>query len=127
MKVNAMIIGAGRSGTTTVYEYLKQHPEICFSITKELHYFSIPELYARGEQYFHSLFPDYKDQKIVATADTYLLMDRDAPKRIKEYNPGMKFIIVLREPVARAYSNYNYSVNFGHEKKDISFLDTINL
>lgn len=127
MKVNTLIIGAGRSGTTSLYAYLKQHPEVYFSITKEVHYFSIPELYARGENYFHSLFPDVKEQKIIASADTYLLIDKEAPVRIRNYNPAMKFIILLRDPVDRAYSNYNYSVNYGHEKKQISFLETIAL
>lgn len=48
-------------------------------------------------------------------------MDAEAPARVKAYNANMKLIIMLREPVARAYSNFNYSVNFGHEKSDISF------
>ena len=74
---------------------------------------------------FHSLFPESK--RINASADTYLLMDADGPKEFRDYNPQMKFIVVLREPVARAYSNYNYSVNFGHEKNGIDFLDTIAL
>ena len=127
MKVNTIIIGAGRSGTTSLYEYLKQHPDVYFSITKEVHYFSIAELYARGESYFHSLFPDVKDQKIIATADTYLLIDKQAPERIKNYNPAMKIIILLRDPVDRAYSNYNYSINYGHEKKQVSFLGSMPL
>lgn len=127
MKVNTLIIGAGRSGTTSLYEYLKQHPAICFSLTKEVHYFSIPELYKRGENYFHSLFPDYKNQEIVATADTYLLIDKEAPARIKKYNPAMKIIILLRDPVERAYSNYNYSVNYGHEKEKMTFIESLSL
>lgn len=124
--VNTLIIGAGRSGTTSLYAYLEKHPAVNFSITKELHYFSIPDLYNRGENYFHSLFTD-RNKKIIATADTYLLMDAEAPARVKAYNANMKLIIMLREPVARAYSNFNYSVNFGHEKSDISFLETIKL
>ncbi len=124
--VNTLIIGAGRSGTTSLYAYLENHPEVNFSITKELHYFSIPDLYHRGESYFHSLFNE-RNKKVVATADTYLLMDTEAPARVKAYNEKMKIIIMLREPVARAYSNFNYSVNFGHEKVGISFLDTIQL
>ncbi len=125
-KVNAIIIGAGRSGTTSLFAYLEQHPEVACSITKEVHYFSITDLYKRGEVYLHSLF-ESTDKKIIATADTYLLMDTDAPERIRLYNPDMKIIIMLREPVARAYSNYNYSVNFGHEKKGIGILETIAL
>ncbi len=126
MKVNTLIIGAGRSGTTSIYEYLSNHPEVNFSITKEVHYFSIEDLYKRGEKYFHSLF-EQSDKKIMATADTYLLIDKKAPEKIRNYNPDMKLIVMLRDPVERAYSNYNYSVNYGHEKENIPFLDSIQL
>nr|MDA3953858.1 sulfotransferase domain-containing protein [Bacteroidales bacterium] len=61
-----------------------------------------------------------------ASSDTYLLIDKDAPKRIFDYNPNMKIIIMLREPVARAYSSYVYAINNGHEKKNITFRDTYN-
>lgn len=124
--VNTLIIGAGRSGTTSIAAYLAAHPEVSFSITKELHYFSIPDLYKRGESYFHSLFPD-ATKKITSTADTYLLMDHAAPEKVSAYNPQMKIIIMLRDPISRSYSNYNYSINFGHEKKEHSFLNTIDL
>jgi hypothetical protein len=123
-KVNTIIIGAGRSGTTSLFAYLEQHPDVNTSITKEVHYFSIVDLFNRGEAYFHSLF-DARNKKIVATADTYLLMDTDAPARIQAYNPNMKIVVMLRDPVDRAYSNFNYAVNFDHEKKPIRFLDTI--
>lgn len=125
-KVNTIIIGAGRSGTTSVFAWMEQHPDIQFSITKEVHYFSLPGLYHRGEKYFHSLF-EGPEKKIVATADTYLLMDHEAPARIKAYNPDMRIIIMLRDPVERAFSNYQYSVKFGHEDSNIAFADTIAL
>ncbi|HNK99181.1 MAG TPA: sulfotransferase domain-containing protein [Chitinophagales bacterium] len=125
-KVNTIIIGAGRSGTTSVFAWMEHHPDIQFSITKEVHYFSLIDLYQRGEKYFHSLF-EGESKKIIATADTYLLMDHDAPARIKAYNPDMRIIVMLRDPIDRAYSNYQYSVQFGHERSDISFADTITL
>lgn len=124
MKVDTIIIGAGRSGTTSLYTYLNAHPQVCFSITKELHYFSLPDLYARGEKYLHSLFT-CSGQKCIATADTYLLTDADAPEKVKAYNAHMRILIMLRDPVERAYSNYSYSVNFGHEEKGVAFLDTL--
>jgi len=126
MKVNAIIIGAGRSGTTSVYQYLSNHKEVNFSITKEVHYFSIDDLFKRGDKYFHSLF-EPQEKKITATADTYLLIDKKAPERIKTYNPEMKLILMLRDPVERAFSNFNYSVNYGHEESNTSFLKTIQL
>lgn len=125
-KVNTIIIGAGRSGTTSVFAWMEQHPDIQFSITKEVHYFSLPDLYKRGETYLHSLF-EGTEKSVIATADTYLLMDHEAPARIKAYNPAMRIIVMLRDPVDRAYSNYQYSVQFGHERAEIAFTDTIAL
>lgn len=125
LKVDALIIGAGRAGTTSLYSMLQAHPEVCFSNIKEVHYFSIPELYKRGENYFHSFFRKCSGRQVTASADTYLLMDHDAIQRIFSYNPAMKLIVMLREPVARAYSSYNYSVNLGHHKAYASFTDSI--
>ena len=126
MRVNTLIIGAGRSGTTTLCKILEEHSQVCFSKIKEVHYFSITDLNSRGKEYYHSFFPHYKNHKIVASADTYLLMDYDAIKRIKEYNPNMKIVVMLRNPVNRAYSSYNYSVNYGYHNAYTSFLNSIN-
>ncbi|HKJ41747.1 MAG TPA: sulfotransferase domain-containing protein [Sunxiuqinia sp.] len=125
MRVNTLVIGAGRSGTTSLCKYMEEHPGICFSVIKELHYFSIEELYQRGLEYYHSFFPEYKGQSIVASADTYLLMDHAAILRIKDYNPDMKIVVLLRQPVDRTYSSYNYSVNYGHHDAYPSFLDSL--
>ena len=124
-RVNTLIIGAGRSGTTSLYAYLETHRDVCFSSIKEVHYFSIDELFKRGERYYHSFFRKCDDATVIASADTYLLMDYDAITRIHAYNPDMKIIVMLRDPVARAYSSYNYSVNYGHHKAYGTFLDSV--
>jgi hypothetical protein len=124
-KVNTLIIGAGRSGTTSLYHYLARHPDICFSDIKEVHFFSIKDLYKRGENYFHSYFSAHTNQKIIASADTYLLIDKEAPQRILSYNPAMKFIVLLREPVARSYSSYHYALNNGYQDKKLKFIDSL--
>jgi len=126
-KVNTLIIGAGRSGTTSLYSYLEAHREVCFSNIKEVHYFSIKELYKKGEKYYHSFFRKNNQAPVIASADTYLLMDHEAISRIHAYNPDMKLIVMLRDPVYRAYSSYNYSVNYGHHDAYHSFLDSIDL
>jgi len=118
-KIDAIIIGAGRSGTTTLYEYLNQHPEVTFSDIKEIHYFSVLDLYKRGAEYFHSFFKGkFKTQ---VTADTYLLADSDAPKRVFDYNPQIKVIIILRNQVDRAFSGFNYAKNFGYLSEETTF------
>lgn len=125
MRVNALIIGAGRSGTTTLYTYLKGHGDVCFSYIKEVPFFSLKEHFAKGEKYYHSFFRKCGRAPVLASADTYLLMDQKAISRVKAYNPAMKILVMLREPVARAYSSYTYSVNFGHHKAYASFLDSM--
>lgn len=125
MKVNLLIIGAGRSGTTSIYKYLDQHPDVCFSSIKEIHYFSIEELYKRGEKYYHSFYDHYQGEKLYASADTYLMMDYQAIEKIKAYNENIKILVMLRDPVDRAYSSYNYSVNYGYHDALENFSDCI--
>lgn len=122
MKVNHIIIGAGRSGTTSLVEYLKQHPAVQFSSIKEVTYFSVNDHYQRGEEYLHSFY-EPNDKPIVATSDTYLLMCKEGPKRMAEFNPDMKLTVILRDPSERAYSNYHFSVNNGHIDGSLGFME----
>jgi hypothetical protein len=89
-----------------------------------VHYFSIPDLYRRGEGYYHGFFRRYRGESVVASADTYLMTDHEAIQRIRAYNPEMKIIALLRDPVARAWSSYHYSVNYGHHGAYADFLDS---
>jgi len=123
MKLNHIIIGAGRSGTTSLVAYLQQHPKINFSTIKEVTYFSVKDHFKRGETFLHSFFKE-SEGKVNATSDTYLLMDEVAPKRIFDYNPDMKIAVILREPAARTFSNYQYSLNQGYIDKKIALMDS---
>jgi hypothetical protein len=125
MKVNLLIPGAGRSGTTSLCKILEEHPQVCFSGIKEIHFFSLTDLHQRGDSYYHSFFGHYNNEPVKASADTYLFIDHDAIQRVYDYNPDMKFIIMLRDPVSRAYSSYNYAVNYGYESPKISFSQAI--
>ncbi len=125
MKINAVIIGAGRSGTTTLYQYFEKHRDVCFSDIKEVHYFSVDELFERGENYYHSFWKHCKNEDVMIAADTYLLIDKKAPKRIAEYNPDMKIIIILRNPVERAWSSFQYALNNGYISNNKLFIQSI--
>ena len=123
MKIDHVIIGAGRSGTTSLVAYLKQHPNVNFSSIKEVTYFSVRDHYQRGEAFLHSFFTE-NECDVTATSDTYLLMDVEAPKRLYDYNPNAKITVILREPSARTHSNYNFSVNHGYIDQSISLLES---
>lgn len=121
-KVEYLVIGAGRSGTTTLCSHLANHPELSFSKIKEVHFFSQQDLYERGEAYLHGFFPK---EGIKITADTYLLVDYKAIERIRSYHPDMKFIVLLRDPVERAVSSFNYTRNFGYDEEQTSVIESL--
>ncbi len=123
MKLNHIIIGSGRAGTTSLVAYLKQHSAVNFSSIKEVTYFSVEDHYKRGTRFLNSFFKE-KEGALNVTSDTYLLMDKEAPRRLFDYNPEAKITVILREPSTRTYSNYNFSVNHGYIDGSISLIES---
>ena len=121
---NFLIIGAARSGTTSLYQYLVQHPCIEPCVVKQLHFFD--EYYGRGVNWYRANFPTcfkkFKHEKIkkikflTGEATPYYLQNPHAPKRVFELNPKMKLILLLRNPVDRAFSHYKRKWKNGSEK-----------
>lgn len=124
-KVNLLIIGTQKAGTTSLYEYLKQHTDIYFPDIKEIAYFVDDASYKKGDAYYHSFFTKVGNEKIIASAYVHMLSSHKAPERVKKYNAAMKFIVMLREPASRAYSAYNYALKKGWEDEKNSFEKTI--
>ena len=122
-KPNFFIVGAPRSGTTSMYIYLKQHPEIYVSVDKEPHFFDNNNL--RGEEFYRRLFPlrmhvrarERRSGRRAATgeATTYYLSHPAVPARVRAMLPDVRLIAILRDPVDRAYSHYQLSVREGGE------------
>ena len=113
-----VIIGAQKSGTTSLYDFIVKHPAIAPASKKELDYFSV--FYKYGEQWYRSNFPTnlsryrfYKKtgQKLLSGEATpnYLFYPA-IPGRMKEILPDVKLIVILRNPVDRAYSHYHYNI-----------------
>jgi hypothetical protein len=100
-----LVIGAPRSGTTTVSHWLRDHPQVAFSATKELQFFD--RFHDRGlGWYLDQLPPDPGDRVVVeATTPTYL-SEEAVPARVAAALPDALLTAVLREPVARAWSHY---------------------
>ncbi len=127
IRVNTLIVGAARTGTTSLCHQLAQHPQVCFSTQKEPPYFSIAEHYQKGPGFLHEFFPHYQGEPVVATADTYLFIHHKAIARIANYNPKMRIVIMLREPVARAYASFQYAKNNGYEPASRDFVTSMKL
>ena len=116
MKVDFFIVGAPKAGTTSLYHYLDEHYDICMSSDKEPNYFSDEELHEQRMYYgksrvetldiYHSLFDKHSESKIKGEASVSYLFYNKVPKKIKEYNPNAKIIIMLRNPSHRAFSHY---------------------
>ncbi len=109
-----LIIGAQRSGTTALFNYLGQHPDISLPIKKESHYFD--RFFSRGSLWYRAHFPVAKSKKISGEATPYYLFYPLAPARVKSALPQIKLIIILRSPDERAVSHYWHEARRGFEK-----------
>lgn len=119
-----VIIGAMKCGTTSLHNYLAQHPQICMSFPKkEVHFFD--QKYSRGERWYRAHFPlrlhrDWKEartqRRILLGESTpdYIFQPHVLPRMIKLL-PHVKLIVVLRSPGGRAISHYYHAVRRGYE------------
>lgn len=108
--------GAQKAGTTTLYEILKQHPQLCLSSKKETKYFlkDIDELSLID--YRDNYFRHCNGKNVIGEIDPEYLFYRDVPRKIKSVlGSNVKFVFLLRNPVDRAYSHYWMSYRRGFE------------
>ena len=118
-----VIIGAKKSGTTSLYDFVTMHPAIAPAAEKEVGYF--PQTHYPDELWYRSNFPTnlsrrrfYKktSQKLLSgEASTGYLFKPMVPGRMKELLPDVKLIAILRNPVDRAHSDYHHSARWGKE------------
>jgi hypothetical protein len=128
---NFLILGAVKSGTTSLYEYLRQHPQIYMSPTKESSFFASEgaEPGVRGPRRrwasqstvadintYRALFRGVTDQVAIGEASPVYLINPRAPARIKHYIPDAKLIAILRDPVESAYSAFVMRRLYGDER-----------
>ncbi|MCP5061606.1 MAG: sulfotransferase domain-containing protein [Ignavibacteriae bacterium] len=130
-KPEFLIIGAAKSGTTSLYYYLKQHEQIFMSSVKEPNYFALIDnlIYRNGtvgkgyeqgfcftkEEYL-KLFENAKPNQLCGEASPIYLYNENTALNIYNYNPNMKLIAILRNPVERAFSNFKYHLKADLEK-----------
>lgn len=112
MKVDFLIAGTQNGGTSALDTYLRAHPDICMANRKEVHFFDNEGFFSDGQPNYaryHSYFPDVSDSTNtrVGEATPIYMYWHEAPRRIHEYNPGIKLIISLRNPITRAFSHWN--------------------
>lgn len=146
---NFFVVGAAKSGTTSLYEYMKMHPQIYMAPIKETHHFSTDidnskfrPNYARSlnkdlskfletdmqEGIFHAfvkerdqydkLFKNVKDEKAIGEITNSYLYSQEAARNIFTRFPDAKVIMMLRNPIDRAFSHYLMDLRIGYETND---------
>lgn len=110
-----LVIGAGKSGTTTLYEYLNRHPDVFLTEVKEPEFFSRDDVYEKGFDWYGSLFADARPGQLLGECSTTYTRwphTADASTRIAEAVPDAKLICIMRQPVDRAYSHYCHDMRY---------------
>ena len=120
-KPNFIIAGFPKCGTTSLFHYLKQHPEIFMPKQKELHFFTQPQIFKlnkgpkdkvvkqphiKSEKEYLELFKSVKDEIAVGDASPSYINYPENFGMIKQYLNDPKVIVIVRDPIDRAYSNY---------------------
>jgi hypothetical protein len=122
-QVTFLIGGTEPAGTNQLYHLLGQHSDICLpaSPQPEPNYFSKQAEFSKGHEYYHQLYFSHRGaQTVVGEKSGRYLWHPEAAARILQYNPAMKLIFLLRDPIARAYSNYRFNCMNGIETLDFA-------
>jgi hypothetical protein len=130
--IGFLIIGAPKAGTTSLFEYMRQHPEIHMPANKEVYFFNMDSIYQRGWDWYQTTMlrdaplgtvcgeatTEYirgapwrdltsdKCEDVAASVDHRESVEEIIPRRVKQFLPDVKLICVLRDPVTRAYSHH---------------------
>lgn len=105
-KIDFLIVGAQKSGTTSLYDYVGQHHGVFLPRAKEIRYFADDEFYNQGEKYLDFFYKDVAQEQIIGGGYVHLMYHPYTPERIYKYNKNARIIAILRNPIDRAYSAY---------------------
>lgn len=121
---NLFIPRAGKSGTSSLHGYLNLHPMVCTFSVKEPLYFAIENRYKNGCELHNGIFSDCREKLLYygESSTTYSLW-KPALKRIKRDLESPKIILLMRKPVERLLSHYNWLWALGLEKR--SLIETV--
>jgi len=108
-----LILGAQKAGTTALYAYLRRHPEITGPVYKEVSFFD--RHYVHGERWYRAHLP-IRHGGIAGEASPSYLFHPLAPERVARMLPDARLIAILRNPVDRAFSQYQHEVALGREE-----------
>lgn len=120
MRVDFILIGAQKSGTTSLASQLAAHPQVCFSKVKEPGYFNETDAWEAGLAEYHSLYNPLPGQICGEGSTMYTFLPEwlETAQRLYQYNPNLKLIYMMRQPVKRIISHYTHNLVRSIEKND---------
>lgn len=126
MQVDFLVAGTQKGGTSALDYYLRQHPQLSMAQRKEVHFFDRERHFAFTEadySIYHAYFDPDKSGCLYGEVTPIYMYWYRAPERIWHYNRRMKWIMILRNPIERAFSHWNMERDRGRET--LSFIDAI--
>jgi hypothetical protein len=124
-KFDFLIIGAQKAGTTSLYNWISQHPGICApEHLKDYPFFKSDKLYRKGEHFLQKQIGKVSKSKILGSGSVQYIFFKNVPERLFNYNKDIKLILIVRDPIERAVSAYRYAVERGLETR--SFKEAVN-
>jgi Sulfotransferase domain len=119
-----IVIGAQKSGTTSLFEYLRPHPGLYLPARKEVNFFSPKDRFDQGwDRTVEEDYSDALDPQLWGDVSPGYLIDPGTAARIADLMPDTKIIAILRDPAARAYSHYK--MNVGRKRETRSFREAV--
>ncbi len=117
MLPNLVVIGARKAGTTSLYHYLSQHPDVWMAREKELDFFVAERNWRRGRGWYERFFPvDTAVRGEASPAYASLPRFRGVPERMAALVPGARIVYLVRDPIERLLSHYAMDVAIGRER-----------
>lgn len=124
--VNFLIGGTQKGGTTALDTYLRRHPQLQLANSKEVHFFDNDQYFTSAKpdyDWYHSHFCNLQSTAIRGESTPIYMYWKSSAERIHRYNAAMKIILLLRNPIERAYSHWNMEYQRGNET--LPFYDAI--
>ncbi len=124
-RLDFVLAGAQKSGTTALHYFLSKHPKITMGDQQEIHFFDNDALFASDVDYdeLHKHYPPLAPSSIAGDCTPSYIYHEPAARRIWKYNPGIKLLVLLRNPVDRAFAHWNMQRFRGREPLD--FFDAV--
>lgn len=117
-KINCFLIGVQKAGTSSFYNWLSQHPQInAPQEMKDTHFFSYKKYSDKGTDWMESFYEPGTEKPVLLKGAVNYIYFPKVPQALKAYNEKSKFILILRDPVKRAFSAFQYFSKIGIEKR----------